>query len=143
MPRTKRYAPGDVISFRIPVEIGQAEVEFLNRIRKEKGHKFGGYISGLFFEKVREEMLGSGSLVIPLPQQMSEEERRRIDNPAFRELLGLWVYHLAQGKQVPPPMLQSVSREDGPAKASETEPAQTPRTHPFLRNLKRSTLEDD
>jgi hypothetical protein len=146
MPRTKRYAPGDVISFRIPSDVGESEMDFINRMKKEKGHKFTAYLSGLLLEKIREEMSGEKSLSIPLPE-MTEEERKMISNPAFRNLLGLWVYQLAQGKQVPaPPVIEKMERatnEEASTKDQVEKPAPNLKASSFLQNLKRSTLDDE
>jgi hypothetical protein len=147
MPRTKRYAPGDVISFRIPSDVGESEMEFINQMKREKGHKFTAYLSGLLLEKIREEMSGSRSILIPLPE-MTEDERKMISNHAFRHLLGLWVYQLAQGKQVPaPPVIEktdiATNEEEASTKERVEKPALNPKANPFLQNLKRSTLDDE
>lgn len=146
MPRSKRYGTGDIIAFRIPSDIGESEMGFFNAMKREKKRKFTAYLTGLLFEKIREEMSGENSIIIPLPSDMTEEERKMIANPAFRNLLGVWVHQLAQGKQsLPPAIVKTDGGPDGGASTAEQVEKSRPalKTNPFLQNLKRSTLDDE
>lgn len=88
----KPYARGDLISFRIPLDATDAELACLEALRQTRQGRMP-LLSPFFWERVRQEARPPGDHVtLPLPAALSDEQKKRLDDPHVARLLGYWVY---------------------------------------------------
>lgn len=92
-PRTlKPYERGDLLSFRIPLDATDAELAVLEALRQTRQGRIPLF-SPFFWERVRQEARPPGaSVTLPLPASLSDEQKKRLDDPQVARLLGYWVY---------------------------------------------------
>ncbi|GMA59429.1 hypothetical protein C7445_1203 [Alicyclobacillus sacchari] len=94
MPRRPDFKAGSVLSFRIPENISEEDLEHLSRIAKRSTRGRAGAVSEFFFAKVAEDRIQeSRSVTIALPDA-TDDELNVLDSPMFKRALVLFAYQL-------------------------------------------------
>jgi hypothetical protein len=118
----EQYGPGKTISFRLPHDTPEHVYKYLNRRKKKLGRKFSSEIAPLFVEAIAQRALdhdGSEKLEIPIPKNLTEEQKEWLTHPNTRALIGQLLYQVAK-KPLSPIDLDEKLGEQAHQKKQET-----------------------
>lgn len=92
----KHYAPGETISFRLPADTPPPVIDYLNERKKVLQRKFSSEMAPLFVEAVSKKLEDNSqeALSIPLPTDISKEQKEWLLNPNTRVLIGQLIYQM-------------------------------------------------
>jgi hypothetical protein len=92
----KKYAPGETISFRLPADTPQQVIDYLNDRKRVLERKFSSEMAPLFVEAVSKKLQDNSqeALSIPLPTDVSREQKEWLLNPNTRVLIGHLLYQM-------------------------------------------------
>ncbi|MNO63759.1 hypothetical protein D3C76_544720 [compost metagenome] len=86
---------GQTISVALPADTPQYVLTYLNQLKSAGERTYHRKIAQLFMESVREACSREQPyLLIPLPNDLSEEQQDWFNHPYTRKLLAQWVYQL-------------------------------------------------
>ncbi|MFX4303716.1 hypothetical protein ACOJUR_15850 [Alicyclobacillus tolerans] len=84
--RSERSTPlnhGDVLSFRIPKNLSEEELAYLNKIKSNDSKM----LSALFFDKIQEMVNHTPKITIPLPSDLSLEQYQALKDENAQKVL--------------------------------------------------------
>lgn len=80
--RKRKLAPGEPVSFKIPVSSTPEEIEVLTKWRDRK------ILSTKIMELVKEELEPTPKISLPISRPLTSEEMERLANPEIQKMLG-------------------------------------------------------
>lgn len=96
----ERFHGGKVVSFRLPHETPLSVLNFLTDLKAEYQRKFSSEIADRFVATIKEEAEGKPqkkvdySLNIPIPENLTPEEIRYLQNHRTKALIGQLIVQL-------------------------------------------------
>ncbi|MEC0259360.1 hypothetical protein [Paenibacillus lautus] len=91
------FQGGKVVSFRLPHDVPHIVSEYLDTLKKTHDRKFSREIADRFVQAIEKEALFGRphkQLVIPYPENLTDEEKIFLNSDRTKALIGQLVVHL-------------------------------------------------
>ncbi len=89
------FESGQIISFPLPADTPKPVIEFLNQLKETEEGSFHNIIAQLFINGVNHELNSSKPTVtIPLPENLTSEQKDWFNHAYTKQLLGNWICQL-------------------------------------------------
>ncbi|NPC90843.1 hypothetical protein HOO54_01225 [Bacillus sp. WMMC1349] len=129
----KEIKPKDLIQFRLPVDTPEVVIKKINKLKKQHGRKFGSEIADRLINIIETEALTNkkrNSIVVPLPNDLTYREKKKLESEEVRHLIGQIAIQLLRE---PAKAVRLSSQEDEAKKIGDNEETETA---PFIQNKK-------
>lgn len=129
----KEYQPKDLVQFRLPVSTPPTVIKHLNKLSRKHGRKFGSEIADRLINTIEQETLTNkkgNNIVVPLPEDLTDRERKKLASDEVRTLIGQLAIQLLRE---PAKVVRPSSEEDDVSKVEDNE---SPETAPVIQNEK-------
>lgn len=129
----KEYRPKDLLQFRLPVDTPSDVIKHLNKLSRKHGRKFGSEIADRLINTIETEALTAkkgNSIVVPLPEDLTDREKKKLASEEVRILIGQLALQLIRE---PAKAVRLSSEED---EVSKTDDNKSPETAPVIQNEK-------
>lgn len=101
-----------IVSFRLSEDTPDEIFSFLNEEKERHGRKFNGELAQILIHGLYERLYQQAeSLVIPLPEGLTEKQKQWLQEPTSRQILGQWLYQMLSGS-LQPISLDSMQQEE-------------------------------
>lgn len=121
----KEYHPKDLLQFRLPVDTPPDVIKHLNKLSRKHGRKFGSEIADRLINTIETEALTNkkgNSIVVPLPEDLTDREKKKLESEEVRILIGQLALQLIRE---PAKAVRLSSEEDEVSKTDDNESAET------------------
>ncbi|ALP39417.1 hypothetical protein ASL14_26445 (plasmid) [Paenibacillus sp. IHB B 3084] len=142
------FQGGKVVSFRLPHDVPKTVSDYLGNLKEIHQRKFSSEIAERFVQAIEKEALfqrPEKQLVIPFPENLTEEEKKFLKSDKTKALIGQLVVQLVSNpSEVPIPRLTAPAVVNSKPKDNIPDPRQASfETNSTIRNFTRKTFLSD
>ncbi|MBE7901108.1 hypothetical protein G7L40_27045 (plasmid) [Paenibacillus polymyxa] len=141
------FQGGKVVSFRLPHDVPKTVSNYLMNLKEIHKRKFSSEIADRFVQAIEKEALfqrPEKQLVIPFPENLTEEEKKFLKSDKTKALIGQLVVQLVRNPSEVPIQRQAAPAANNKQKDDTPDPSQSAfETNSTIREFTRKTFLSD